>query len=120
MLAQAGFDEGRRHLEGYAYSEFPPGDVGFPKGDSPEEFLANMITFLKAAAAKLENPAPSPVFPPAAMREFAAIQEAVLVEQEVRKGDAGHPTVAARADLLRNYIWIAGGPARGFRQSASH
>jgi hypothetical protein len=92
-------------LEGYAYSEFAHSEVGFPKGDSPEEFLANMMTFLKGAAAKLDKPAPSPLFPPAAMRDLAAIQEAVLVEQEVRKGDAGHPAVAARADLLRNDIW---------------
>jgi hypothetical protein len=104
-LAQAGFGEWRRHLEGYAYSEFPRSDVGFPKGDSPEEFLANMMTFLKGAAAKIENPAPPPVFSPAAMRDLAAIQDAVLVEQEVRKGDAGHPTVTARADLLRKDIW---------------
>ena len=39
------------------------------------------------------------------MRDLAAIQEAVLVEQEVSKGDAGHPTVTGRADLLRNDIW---------------
>jgi hypothetical protein len=104
-LAQAGFGEWRRHLEGYAYSEFPHSDVGFPKGDSPEEFMANMMTFLKGAAAKLDSPAPPPVFSPAAMRDLAAIQEAVLVEREVKKGDAGHPTVTGRADLLRNDIW---------------
>lgn len=92
-------------MEGHAYSEFPPSDVGFPKGDSPEEFLANMMTYLKEAAAKLENPAPPPVLSPAAMRDLAAIQEAVLVEKEIRKGDAGHPIVTARADLLRNDIW---------------
>jgi hypothetical protein len=28
-------------LEGFAYSGFPHSDVGFPKGDSPDEFLAN-------------------------------------------------------------------------------
>ncbi|UPK37137.1 hypothetical protein IVB18_07400 [Bradyrhizobium sp. 186] len=92
-------------MEGLAYSEFPHSDVGFPKGDSPEEFLANMMTFLQEAAARFENPAPPPVFSPAAMRDLAAIQEAVLVEQEVKKGDAGHPTVTGRADLLRNDIW---------------
>ena len=92
-------------MEGYAYSEFPHSDVGFPKGAAPEEFLANMMTFLKGAAAKLDSPAPPPVFSPAAMRDLAAIQEAVLVEREVKKGDAGHPTVTGRADLLRNDIW---------------
>jgi hypothetical protein len=104
-LAQAGFGEWRRHLEGFAYSGFPHSDVGFPKGDSPDEFLANMMTFLQEAATRFENPAPLPVFSPAAMRDLAAIQDAVLVEQEVRKGDAGHPTVTARADLLRKDIW---------------
>lgn len=104
-LAQAGFGEWRRHLEGYAYGEFPQSDVGFPKGESPEDFLDNMMTFLKEAAAKLDNPAPPPVFSPAAMRDLAAIQEAVLVEREVSKGDAGHPTVTGRADLLRADIW---------------
>ena len=39
------------------------------------------------------------------MRDLAAIQEAVLVEYEVNKGDAGHPTVTGRADLLRADIW---------------
>jgi hypothetical protein len=106
-------------LEGYAYSEFPHSDVGFPKGDSPEEFLANMMTFLKGAAAKLENPAPAPVFSPAAMRDLAAIQEAVLVEQEVSKGNAGHPTVAAGPTCFATTSGLAGGPARGFRHSAS-
>jgi hypothetical protein len=104
-LAQAGFGEWRRHLEGFAYSGFPHSDVGFPKGDSPDEFLANMMTFLQKAAARFENPAPLPVFSPAAMRDLAAIQEAVLVEREVNKGDAGHPTVTGRADLLRADIW---------------
>ncbi|MBR0990744.1 hypothetical protein JQ580_08465 [Bradyrhizobium japonicum] len=104
-LAQAGFGEWRRHLEGYAYSQFPPSEVGFPKGDSPEEFFANMMAFLNEAAAKLERPAPPPVFSPAAMRDLAAIQEAVAIEQEVKKGDAGHPTVTARADLLRKDVW---------------
>ncbi|WP_377828858.1 hypothetical protein ACFKHW_38165 [Bradyrhizobium lupini] len=80
-------------MEGYACGEFPQSDVGFPKGDSPEEFLDNMMTFLKEAAARLDNPAPPPVFSPAAMRDLAAIQETVLVEREVNKGDAGHPTV---------------------------
>ncbi len=64
-----------------------------------------MMTFLKEAAARLENPAPPPVFSPAAMRDLAAIQESVVIEQEVRKGDAGHPTVTSRADLLREDVW---------------
>jgi hypothetical protein len=38
------------------------------------------------------------------MRDLAAIPVAVLVEGEVKKGGAGHPTVGD-ADLLRNDIW---------------
>jgi hypothetical protein len=104
-LAQSAFEHWRRGVEGLEYGEFPHSDVGFPKGDSPAEFLANMMTFLKEAAARLENPAPPPVFSPAAMRELAAIQESVVIEQEIRKGDAGHPTVTSRADLLRQDVW---------------
>jgi hypothetical protein len=102
-LAQAAFGQWRHHVESVGYSEFPRSDVGFPTGDSPEEFLANMVTFLKEGAAKLETPAPA--LSPGAMRDFAAIQEAVVIEQEVRKGDAGHPTVTSRADLLRQDVW---------------
>ncbi|MGY4499452.1 integrase [Bradyrhizobium sp. GM24.11] len=79
--------------------------VGFPKGESPEEFLANMLTFLESAAAKIANPPPWPDFSPDALRDIASIQEAVLIEKEVSKGDAGNPTVAARADLLRQDVW---------------
>jgi hypothetical protein len=35
----------------------------------------------------------------------AIFQETVLIEQELKKGDANHPTVTARADLLRKDIW---------------
>jgi hypothetical protein len=104
-LAQAAFGQWRRHVEGSAYSQFPHSDVGFPKGESPEEFLAKMVAFLEESAAKLESPAPAPVFSPTVMRDLAAIQEAVVVELEVAKGDAGHPSVTARADLLRKDIW---------------
>jgi antirestriction protein ArdC len=41
---------------------------------------------------------------PAALRSLAAFQEAVSIEQEVRKGETGHPTVVARADLLRKDV----------------
>lgn len=44
-----------------------------------------MIAFLNEAAAKLERPAPPPVFSPAAMRDLAAIQEAVAIEQDVNR-----------------------------------
>ena len=44
--------------------EIPCSDVGFPKGNSPEEFLANMLAFLETAAAKIANPPPWPDFSP--------------------------------------------------------
>jgi hypothetical protein len=83
-------------LEGGAYSEFPHSDVGFPKGDSPEDFLANMEAFLKEGAARIEGPSP-PEFSPSVMRDLAAIQEAIEIEQEVKKGDAGASSAARRA-----------------------
>jgi hypothetical protein len=61
-------------LEGGAYSEVPHNGVGFPKGDSPEDFQSNMEAFLKEGAARLEVPSP-PVFSPCVMRDLAAIQE---------------------------------------------
>lgn len=85
--------------------EIPCSDVGFPKGDNPQEFLANMLAFLETAAAKIANPPPWPNFSPDALRDLSSIQEAVLIEKEVSKGEAGNPTVVARADLLRQDIW---------------
>jgi hypothetical protein len=52
----------------------------------------------------LANPTPAPVFSPVGMRDIASIQEAAMIEQEVRKGDAGHPTVMARAFHPANSI----------------
>ena len=85
--------------------EIPCSDVGFPKGNSPEEFLAKMLAFLGAAAAKIANPPPWPDFSPDALRDIASIQEAVLIEKEVGKGGAGNPTIVTRADLLRQDVW---------------
>lgn len=85
--------------------EIPCNDVGFPKGNSSKEFLANMLAFLETAAAKIANPPPWPDFSPDALRDIVSIQEAVLIEKEVSKGDAGNPTVVARADLLRRDVW---------------
>jgi hypothetical protein len=41
-----------------------------------------MMTFLKEAAARIENPASPPVFSPTVMRDLPAIQESVVIEQE--------------------------------------
>lgn len=104
-LAQTGFSQWRGRLSTDIGGEIPCSDVGFPKGNSPEEFLANMLAFLEAAAAKIANPPPWPDFSPDALRDIASIQEAVLIEKEVSKGYAGNPTVVARADLLREDVW---------------
>ena len=92
-------------MNSHAEEGYPCSDVGFPKGDSPEEFLANMLAFLENAAAKITNPPPWPDFSPDVLRDIALIQEAVLIEKEVSKGESGNPTVVARADLLRQDVW---------------
>ena len=104
-LAQTGFSQWRCGVNIHTGDEIPCSDVGFPKGDGPEEFLANMIAFLETAAAKIANPPPWPDFSPDVLRDIASIQEAVLIEKEVSKGEAGNPTVLARADLLRQDVW---------------
>ena len=92
-------------MEGIATDVQTSGEIGFPSGNSPEEFLANMLVFLQEGAAKAARPSPPPAFSPPVMRDLAAIQEAVMVEQEVKKGAAGHQLVTSRADLLRHDIW---------------
>jgi hypothetical protein len=104
-LAQTGFSQWRGGVNTHTGTESPSSDVGFPKGDNPEEFLANMLAFLETAAAKIANPPPWPDFSPDVLRDIASIQEAVLIEKEVSKGGAGNPTVVARADLLRQDVW---------------
>lgn len=86
----------------FGSGQFSHSEIGFPKGNSPEEFLQNMHAFIEEAAAKIANPAPWPAFSPADLRELAAFQEAVLIEQRVRQGDR---TISALADTLRRDIW---------------
>jgi hypothetical protein len=61
-LAQTGFSQWRCGVNIHAGEEIPCSDVGFPKGDSPEEFLANMLAFLENAAAKIANPLRGRIF----------------------------------------------------------
>ena len=35
------------------------GEVGFPLGATPEESIANMLTYFKEMASRLQNPAPA-------------------------------------------------------------
>jgi hypothetical protein len=92
----------------------PQGNVGFPLGRTPDESFANMMAFLKDVAAKLDRPAPPPSFEPANLRDIAAIGEAVVIEQEVRKGAEGNATVVPRADLLRRDVWDRWRAGQGF------
>jgi integrase len=92
----------------------PQGSVGFPLGSTPDESFANMMAFLKDAAAKLDRPAPTPSFEPVNLRDIAAIGEAVVIEQEVRKGAEGNTTVVTRADLLRRDVWDRWRAGQGF------
>jgi len=54
--AGAGFNQWRCGVNSHAEEGFPCSDVGFPKGNCPEEFLANMLALLEDAAAKVGNP----------------------------------------------------------------
>lgn len=71
-LAQTGFSQWRGGVNTHTGQEIPCSDVGFPKGDSPEEFLANMLAFLESAAAKIANPPPWPDFSPDVLRDIAS------------------------------------------------
>ena len=73
----------------------PEGSIGFPLGSTPDESFANMMAYLKDAAAKLDRPPPPPSFEPAHLRAIATFREAVVIEQEVRKGEAGIRFVGA-------------------------
>ena len=92
-------------MNSHAEEGFPCSDVGFPKGNCPEEFLANMLALLEDRLPKLAIPPSWPEFSPEVMRDIASIQEAVLIEKEGSKGEAGNPTVVARANLLREDVW---------------
>jgi hypothetical protein len=103
MMAQGAFEQWRSLMKPAEHD--PQGSIGFPLGSTPDESFANMMAFLRDAAAKLDRPPPPPSFEPANLRNIAAFREAVVIEQEVRKGAAGNPTVVARADLLRRDVW---------------
>ncbi len=81
------------------------GEVGFPLGNSPEESVRNMLAHLKEELARIEGGPPPEHLGPSDLRLRAAIQEAVVIEQELRKGDGANPTVAQRANLLRSDVW---------------
>ena len=73
----------------------PEGSIGFPLGSTPDESFANMMAYLKDAAAKLDRPPAPPSFEPAHLRAITTFREAVVIEQEVRKGEAGIRFVGA-------------------------
>lgn len=87
------------------YDPHIAGEIGFPLGDSPDESVRNMLAHLKETAARLKGGPPPEQLRPSDLRLRASIQEAVVIEQELRKGDAANRTVVQRADLLRSDVW---------------
>ncbi len=88
-----------------SYDPHAVGEVGFPLGNSPEENIANLITYLKDTAAKLAGGPRRERLTPSILRWRAAFQEAVGIEQELGKGEAANPIIVHRADMLRNDVW---------------
>jgi hypothetical protein len=79
-------------------TESEAGNVG------SEEWIAGMHDMLAAGLARLQNPPPfHPT--PSDRRTQAALQEILSIEGEIKKGPAGNPLVAERADLLRKDVW---------------
>lgn len=77
----------------------------YSDGNTPDEALPSMMEFIREAAEKIARPPAPPPFEPKVLRDIAAIQEAVGIEKEVRKGADGNSTVVSRADLLRRDVW---------------
>jgi hypothetical protein len=104
VIALSAFTERRRQMDGSGEDQAELAGARFLLGDTPEVFLDKIKATLENFATKLVKPAVLPTSP-AALRGIAAFQEAVSIEQEVRKGAAGHPTVVGRAEMLRNDVW---------------
>ncbi|MCW5691627.1 MAG: hypothetical protein KIT48_04620 [Pseudolabrys sp.] len=81
------------------------GEAGFPPGGSPDEFVANLMTFLKEAAAKLQASPPRERPTPSDLRFRAAFHEAADIELELKKGANANPIIVQRANLLRQDVW---------------
>lgn len=71
----------------------PDSNVGSP------EWVASITEVLHAGLARLQNPPPAP--PPLQAAAARAIGHLVQIEQELKKGSAANPLVAANADRLR-------------------
>jgi hypothetical protein len=110
-VAQGSFERWRRKMNTQEaglpdnYDPHVVGEIGFPRGDSPEENIANLMTYLKDTAAKLAGGPPRERLTPSILRWRAAFQEAVGIEQEVGKGEAANPIIVHRADMLREDVW---------------
>jgi hypothetical protein len=66
-----------------------------PAGQYARRELRQHDGYLKDAAAKLDRPPAPPSFEPAHLRAITTFREAVVIEQEVRKGEAGIRFVGA-------------------------
>jgi hypothetical protein len=96
--AEDAFTQRRRQMQQSEQTESEAGNVG------SEEWIAGMHDMLAAGLARLQNPPPfHPT--PSDRRTQAALQEILSIEGEIKKGPAGNPLVAERADLLRKDVW---------------
>jgi hypothetical protein len=107
-LAQEMFEARRRVMDAYGgpgdLPEEERGSVGFPRGNSPEEFRANMLAFFKEAQAKISKPVVDRAMP-SELRFRAAFHECMLLTQELKKGDHANPLIVSRVDMLQQDIW---------------
>lgn len=104
--AEAAFETRKRQMEMLEHIDPPqaaaPEEAGYPIGS--DGWLTLMHDILAEGLVRLQHPAPDDPTPET-LRGRAALQEAVMIEQEARKGSAGNPTVIARAELLRQDVW---------------
>ena len=91
VIARRLFDERRRTMETAQHDETC--DIG------SDAWIANMKEVLVGALARLQNPPPPS--PPLEAAAHASLKSLVQIEQELKKGDAASPVVAANAGRLR-------------------
>jgi hypothetical protein len=94
MIAQDAFEQWRPLMRPGEHD--PQGSVGFALGSTPDESFANMMAYLRDAAAKLDQPPPPPSFEPANLRNISTFREAVVIEGAPARGLARPTRRSAR------------------------